>query len=345
MNNAPQITKAYILIGINLNIASAKDLLEHTSLSVASLEDTDTLDISIAQQMVHNIKKCCDNPNWPAVLGAHLGAACHGAVGYATLSAPTTGKALMTFLEWGKLRCDSYSRKIIQQDNYVEIIISDTTGDPFLQEVFFEVSMRALEVLIELIICRASKGDTELHFKTHAINRRKLMEDAYDSRLFFGSDANKLIIPNSIWYQPSPLYDKDTYEFNLRKCQQLLDEQGLQSRIDLRVMHIIREHFEQTIMSPTIPFPPPTLTQICGSIHITERTLIRKLKDCNTSYKMILERERKDFAERLLNEARYTIHDIADILGYKESGNFCRAFKRWRGKSPADYRRNPEVQL
>jgi len=53
----------------------------------------------------------------------------------------------------------------------------------------------------------------------------------------------------------------------------------------------------------------------------------------------MLEEERKKYSEELLREARYSISNIADILGYKESANYCRAFKSWFGISPSTYRR------
>jgi len=342
VNHTPQINKAYLLIALNLKLATAAELLENTGLSLLSLKDTDSIDVPVAVQAVHNLNKLSHNPNWPAVFGAHLGASSHGPVGYATLSAPTVGKALMAFVEWFQVRCETYSEQITQHDEYFEIIISDTTGDPFFEAFFFESLMRALEVLVGLLIGRVPTGETELHFITLATDRGHLLEEAYDSRLFFGSDANKLLVPKQLWFKPSPLYDKDSYEFNLRKCQQLLEDQDIQHRIELRIRQIIRKHFEKMVVSTHDSLPPPTQIEICKIVHLTERTLIRKLKENNTSYKYILEQERRKCAETLLKDARYTIYNVAEILGYREAANFCRAFKRWTKQTPTEYRRNPE---
>ncbi|MBV1919308.1 MAG: AraC family transcriptional regulator [Pseudomonadales bacterium] len=343
MTHTPQINKAYLLIALDLGFTSAEEALENTDLSLEHFDYVDSVGVSLVQQLIRNVKKYSSTPNWPAIFGAHLGAASHGPVGYATLSAPTVGKAMATFVEWFQIRCETYSGKVIQYDENVEIIISDTTGDWFFEEMFFECFIRAFEILMQQLLGHAPKGDTTLHFKTLATDRQKLMEKAYDSQLFFGADTNKLTVPNDIWCQPSRLYDKDSYEFNLRKCQQLRETQDLKSHIDLQIRHIIRKHFEQMIVSTAVLLPPPTQLEICDSIHITERTLIRKLKDCNTSYKLILEEERQNLAKRLLKEARYTIYNVAEILGYRESANFCRAFKRWIGQSPTAYRRNADI--
>ncbi len=338
MPHAPLVNKAYILIFLNLELASHQEVLENTGLSLSTLEGMDTVEMPVALQIIRNMARYSSNPNWAAIFGAHLGIASHGPVGFAALGAPTVGKALTTFVEWFKLRADTYSEEIIERDECAEIIISDTTGDALFEEFYFEAFMRAFEVLIELLIGHPPTQEIELHFKTLANDRQSLMKQEYDSCLFFGSQCNKLVIPKPIWLQTSPLNDPDSHEFNIRKCQQLLTEQESQNHIDLRLRLIIREHFEKNIVATSDLLPPPTQLDICTFIHITERTLIRHLKERHTSYKLILKKERQEYAQRLLKDARYTIYNVAEILGYAESANFCRAFKTWSGVTPTYYR-------
>jgi AraC-like DNA-binding protein len=167
------------------------------------------------------------------------------------------------------------------------------------------------------------------------------MEAEFASQLCFASPQNKLVVPKTLWFSPSPLYDKDSYEFNLRKCQQLLEELDIQGRIDLMIRKLIRQHFERAIISKASESMPPSLAELCEVLHLTERTLIRRLKELDTAYKKILEEERQKFAVQLLADAKYTVFNVADILGYRESANFCRAFKVWFKQSPTAYRRNP----
>ncbi len=340
MHHTPQVNKAYVLIVLNLELATSEELLEDTGLSLAILEGMNTVDLPVAIRVVRNMAHYSSNPNWPALFGAHLGIASHGPAGFAALSAPTVGKALATFSEYFKLRSETYSETIIQKNDHVEIIITDTTRDDIFEEFYFEAFMRAFEVLIELLIGHPPTPEIKLHFKTQASNRQHLMKQEYGSELIFGCDNNKLVLPNNIWNQSSPLNDPDSHEFNIRKCQQLLKEQESHNQIDLKIRLIIREHFEKNIVATSDLLPPPTQLEICEIVHITERTLIRNLKECNTSYKSIVKEERKEYAQRLLKNAQYTIYNVAEILGYKESANFCRAFKTWTGNTPTHYRQH-----
>jgi len=67
------------------------------------------------------------------------------------------------------------------------------------------------------------------------------------------------------------------------------------------------------------------------------RVLQRRLKDAGTSYQKLLTNTRKEISKRYLEESSISITELSDILGYKESSVFSRAFKRWFGMSPQKF--------
>jgi len=340
MLHTQQINKAYFFLALNLNFAPTEKVLEGTEMTVETLEQVDNIDLTTVVKIIRNLKQHSHTIIWPTILGEYLGINSHGPVGYAAISAPTLGKALATFLEWGQIRFDTYTGHIVEHDESFDIIVRDTTGSPELKAVFFESFMRAFEVLNTLILGKQPKGRTELHFERPTEQRtRKLMIDAHDSKLFFEAECNKLTIPKQMWFARSPLYDQDSFEFNLRKCQYLLNERNLDNRPDLAVRSVINKHFDRCINENKQPSSPPGLSQISQLMNMSERTLNRKLKHFNTSYKQILEKERAITATRLLGEAKYAVGDVSELLGYREPANFCRAFKSWYDLSPTRYRR------
>jgi AraC-like DNA-binding protein len=341
MNTQPQASKAYLLIAMSLDFAPILKLLEGTDLSETALADCESIDISDAIQVVRNLNKYSNTPNWPAILGKHLGVSTHGSVGYASISAPSLGKALATFLQWYVIRSECYIAQIKEHQESIEITITDTTGDRGYAEFFFEALMRAFEVLINLLVGQSAEVATQIYFKTAADNRKLLMQREYNSELYFNQQSNKMRVPKACWFLPSPLYDKDSYEFNIAKCKQLLEQLHTRNQIDWVVNNLIRQHFEKATVAQDPNKMPPSLTDICKQVHQSERTLIRKLKRYNTSYKKILQAQRRQFASSLLADSRYSILTVSEILGYKESANFTRAFKKWYGQSPSAYRRNP----
>lgn len=74
------------------------------------------------------------------------------------------------------------------------------------------------------------------------------------------------------------------------------------------------------------------------SLNKSLRSLQRKLTEEGTSYKELLDSTRKELAKQYIANSRYSINEITYLLGFSEPSNFSRAFKRWVGKSPSQYR-------
>jgi len=77
---------------------------------------------------------------------------------------------------------------------------------------------------------------------------------------------------------------------------------------------------------------------IARDLDMSARTLRRHLAEEGTSYEKLLDGLRKDLAEHYLHELELGIDDVAVLLGFSEARAFRRAFRRWNGLSPAQFR-------
>jgi AraC-like DNA-binding protein len=68
------------------------------------------------------------------------------------------------------------------------------------------------------------------------------------------------------------------------------------------------------------------------------RTFQRRLEDSNLSYSDLIDQIRFERATELLEDRTMKFIDIAFDLGYAEPANFTKAFKRWTGVSPPEFR-------
>lgn len=76
-------------------------------------------------------------------------------------------------------------------------------------------------------------------------------------------------------------------------------------------------------------------SDIAKSLHMTERTLLRRLKDEGTTFTDVLDRVRLQLAFQYLKRPDLGIREIAYMLGFSDEGTFSRAFKRWTGRRPS----------
>ncbi|MGI9265483.1 MAG: AraC family transcriptional regulator ligand-binding domain-containing protein [Gammaproteobacteria bacterium] len=79
-------------------------------------------------------------------------------------------------------------------------------------------------------------------------------------------------------------------------------------------------------------------TSIASQLHMSPRNLQFKLAAQDTSYQEILDTTRRELALAYIDQRRVAITEIAYLLGFTDSANFTRAFRRWTGKSPSEFR-------
>ncbi len=78
--------------------------------------------------------------------------------------------------------------------------------------------------------------------------------------------------------------------------------------------------------------------KVAAALNLSERSLNSKLKECGTSYQEILEELRLDSAKKYLSRKHLSLAQIGYQLGFSDSSSFARAFRRWTGLSPSEYR-------
>jgi AraC-like DNA-binding protein len=87
------------------------------------------------------------------------------------------------------------------------------------------------------------------------------------------------------------------------------------------------------------PDGPPTIESVARAARCSVRTVQRRLRDAGLTYTGLLNEVRLEIAAGMLDEAGRKVRDVAFDLGYSDQANFTRAFRRWAGVSPSEFRR------
>ena len=82
--------------------------------------------------------------------------------------------------------------------------------------------------------------------------------------------------------------------------------------------------------------------RVADVLHMSARTLHRKLRQEGTSYREQLDEVRRELSLQYMKHQQLSLMDIASQLGFSNCSNFARAFKRWVGKTPQEYRADTE---
>ncbi|WP_280268238.1 AraC family transcriptional regulator [Nocardia wallacei] len=146
----------------------------------------------------------------------------------------------------------------------------------------------------------------------------------------FDRPRNLVVLPRSFLDQPMPQADSRTASALERQCREAFRQLlGAGWRLTAKV--------RERLLSD--PDRMPSMAEVAVELHVTVRTLRRRLADEGVTFRGLLNNVREIKAAELLRTSA-TVEDVARRLGYAETANFTHAFTRWRGMSPRAYRQS-----
>lgn len=148
------------------------------------------------------------------------------------------------------------------------------------------------------------------------------------SRVTFGSERTRVSWPRSDIEQPLATGDPELARINDERISAYL-QNFLARSVARRVADFILH---------ALPDGAPAQGDVARALHLSERTLQRRLQEEGTSFSALLRDARLELARRYLREQRRSVLETAYLLGFSEPSTFSRAFKGWTGIAPAAYR-------
>jgi AraC-like DNA-binding protein len=144
----------------------------------------------------------------------------------------------------------------------------------------------------------------------------------------FGCSTAGLQIPLATWKAPMRRADPALQE-TLRQLAGRLD---LGAEADDLVLAL------RARLRTLLPEGQADAASVARTMGLSERTLARRLQELGTSWRGVLDAFREAEAERLLASGRAPLSDVAFRLGFSEQTALNRAFRRWKGMSPTEWR-------
>lgn len=94
----------------------------------------------------------------------------------------------------------------------------------------------------------------------------------------------------------------------------------------------------RVLLISQLPNGEPSRKALAEGLHLSERTLARRLSDGGYTFTSLVDEIRNHLAKDYLRQSRFSITDVAFLLGFSDQSNFARAFKRWTDLSPTEFR-------
>ena len=308
-------------------------LLDGTDLDLDQINSPDR-HISVRQNLrcVANAIALAESPDWYLPWGLRIAEYIHGPLTPALLSAPSLGDGLDAFLTYFSLRIPYMGFLAHHRAGYFEIELAPRMALGSLMPLLIEVPLLILQHYVATL--RNVKMDgARIELAYPAPTWLESYSNWFECEVQFDCKRHALVLPAS-WRQVVNLgHDEALWCTSLKKCHELAGTGAPRSTLG-RVRIELHAAFETT--GPV--FEPPTLEGIAARLHLSPRTLIRRLRADSTTFQLEIDSIRRRRATALLTDVAMPIGEIARALAFSDPASFGKAFKRWHGVSPTEFR-------
>lgn len=310
---------------------SVERLCRGLGFSVEDLKKSD-LRVSYRQtsQLIRRVQQAVRDPALGLAAGSRQTIISLGLPGLGMLTCSTLGEAITYVAEHeqdaGALLRHRYS---VEGKSFI-VEVTPRLYDPDLEPYLVEEAF-ACEVSI-------ARGLIGPHFNPVRVDLSyaKPEHAAAYSAFFkcpvrFGMSVNR-VVSDARWLEYSlPTYEEFTCPYLRAQLESLMPRRLERNDLLESISGHLREHLDE----------PRALREAAQEFNISERTLRRRLADLDVSYRSLVDQARHERAVDLLRRTSGSLSEIALATGFSDARNFRRAFKRWTGMVPGDFRRSP----
>ncbi|MFO0723818.1 MAG: AraC family transcriptional regulator [Myxococcota bacterium] len=308
---------------------STEELLEGSGLTKAALQDPATrIDLPVYQALVRRAHELTGEDGLGFYMGLKMRISTHGFLGFAAMTAKDVRGAIEIGVRYAATRSPAIGLRLSETED--EAILELIEHFPLNDTREFVVAglMVGLAHIGEAITGAPIYGRAHASFPEPAAFHR--FRHLLPGEVRFNQRNNCLIFPREALDRPLVMADPVAAALALQQCERELEALERSRGIAARVV--------EELQAPGGGYR--TLEEIALALHVSARTLKRQLAAEGTTFSDVLDGIRKTKALELLGSSEDSVDAIAAALGYSDTANFTRAFKRWTGSTPAAYRKN-----
>ena len=249
----------------------------------------------------------------------------HGDFGKMVYQAITLYDAIQTFCHNAKMEYSRADFYLTQDENQAWFCRGPIDGDDPMQRQ--QVELYVLIMMIDTIRLGAGREwqPTTLYLQNHDHKGLANVPLIRNANARFGCRATAIGFPLELLSKP---LQGDIAAFT--KPENEPEDIALNADFGNSLRRVLKNYMR---------FTPLSLDITAEILGITPRTLQRYLKKSGLTYQDVIDQLRYESALPLLKNQQQNILEIALELGYSDAAHFSRAFRRWAGMSPSEYRR------
>lgn len=310
---------------------SVEDALHGVQLTPEQLHSPDTV-VSFDQVSAccHNAIRLSRDPHFAYRAGLRIHVTTYGMYGFTLLSSGDFRQMVRFAVDYHLLAMPTAALSFGEENGrgiWTITPLADLQTDPALHRFLAELQF-GICVSLHRDVMGVSFEPHEFQMSYASVGDVDAYRAAFGCNANFNQPQNRLLFDAGFLDKKPDFSSRNNHSTMTRMCDDLLQERKLQMGLRGK----IREIFLPRLADP------PDFEEIAERLHMTERTLRRRLREEGASYREMIDELRMHVAIKYLSDTHLTVEDIAVLLGFSEAANFRQAFHRWTGKAPRDYR-------
>jgi AraC-like DNA-binding protein len=269
-----------------------------------------------------------DDPCFGLKLSAMVQPSALQGLGFAWLASNTLRDGLHRLIRYSRLISSALTIYLEQiDDTQTDLVITGPEKLPNFVHAAADLGMASFLRMCR-ITTRCALDPQCVYLQRPKPACHEAFSELFRAEIFYGAAENRLRFLNSELDTPLPTPNPELARLADQAVINYLaryDRESTAMRVRSRII-------EQ------LPDGAPQQRLIADTLHLSLRSLQRKLKNEGTSFKDLLEETRRELALHYIRENHRPISEITYLLGFSEPSNFTRAFRRWTGMAPAEYR-------
>lgn len=333
-NSLPQINAIFSRLLIdylrdNAGIDPAKFLSEVNIDNALFDSENELIPMSVFMMLMEEASKYINDPNLGLHYYQNIDIKQVGIFGYTISNSPDLKETMSRICRYYCLFQNGMEFKFFSNGHNYQVTYEVTAKSLPQSRQDSEMTLMALIMLVRNLI-KPNWRPITVHFKHKAPKNITEHKQLLCNNIVFNQPVNAIIFDDEILELPIINADQQLGGSLITVLEQLL---VLQESPENEWLTLFRNFIMDSLCEG-----PPSIDIMAKSMNMSRRTLQRKLANKGWSFKDLVENIRQELAKNHLRVSDLLIQDIAFLLGYSEISSFNRAFKRWEGKTPHEYR-------
>ena len=313
--------------------AEPDTLLRDVGLEPSALADGDErIDLTYLMRIGFCAIQRTKTPSLGLIAGSRSSITRFGVAGLAAMTAPTLGDALRIITQYEDLFGRCYRGNST---------LNETDEGPWMKFYSIAPYNDYTYVVVDAILSGWTNSVAWLTGRTDLVKAAYIefsapayfdeYKKAFNCPVHFNQTENCIKLAPDALDAPMVHRNESLHQYLMEQCELAIGRVALANSYRNKVLKVL---------GTMLHGKTPSIEEVAQELGMPTWTLRRKLKDEDTSYQNLVDEMRRDVALSYMKNTDLSFGEISYLLGFSTPGAFQRAFKRWAGTTPGEYRKS-----